>query len=51
MQLLPDGGALVGWGSVPAFSEFAPDGTLRLDATFPDGASYRVLRSDSSRLC
>lgn len=45
MQLLPDGGALVGWGSVPQFSEFAPDGTLRLDATFPDGASYRVLRS------
>jgi hypothetical protein len=46
MESLPTGGAFVGWGSVPGFSEFGADGDLRLDAVFPDGgASYRVFRS------
>ncbi|WP_019813001.1 arylsulfotransferase family protein [Saccharomonospora saliphila] len=43
MQLLGDGRALVGWGSQPYTSEFAPDGTLVLDARFPEpDQSYRA---------
>lgn len=46
MQVLPNGDVFVGWGSEPFFSEFAPDGTLLFDATFPAGVqSYRDLRS------
>jgi Arylsulfotransferase (ASST) len=39
-----DGGNLVvGWGSVPYFSEFAPDGTLLFNAEFPAGVNtYRA---------
>jgi hypothetical protein len=45
MQRLPDGGAFVGWGTVPGFSEFTPAGTLRFDARFPGGeVSYRAYR-------
>lgn len=45
MEVLDDGGAFVGWGSVPRFSEFAPDGTLRFDAGYPAGGyTYRALR-------
>ena len=46
LQLLPDGGAFVGWGTAGGYTEFGPDGTVRLDATLPAGtASYRALRS------
>jgi Arylsulfotransferase (ASST) len=34
MEPLDDSGAFVGWGSVPRFSEFRPDGSLRFDAGF-----------------
>lgn len=45
MQRLPDGGAFVGWGTVPGFSEFTPAGALRFDARFPGGeVSYRAFR-------
>jgi hypothetical protein len=45
MELLPDGGAFVGWGTDPSFSEFAPDGTLRFGARFVGGGeSYRSYR-------
>jgi hypothetical protein len=45
MEVLDGGGAFVGWGSVPRFSEFAPDGTLRFDAGYPAGGfTYRALR-------
>ena len=45
MQLLPNGDLFIGWGSQPFFSEFAADGTLRYDATFPAATqSYRCFR-------
>ena len=45
MEVVDDGGAFVGWGAVPRFSEFAPDGTLRFDAGYPGGGfTYRALR-------
>src|SRR6185295_5063987 len=45
-QVLPNGDVFVGWGSQPYFSEFAADGTLLFDATFPTGVqSYRDTRS------
>lgn len=46
MQPLADGGAFVGWGTTGAFSEFAPDGSLRFDARFEGGGdSYRAYRT------
>jgi Arylsulfotransferase (ASST) len=45
LQVLPDGGVFVGWGTAGAYTEFAPDGTVRLDAQFTDGTmSYRAFR-------
>ena len=45
LQVLPDGGVFVGWGTAGGWTEFAPDGSVRYDASFADGrASYRVLR-------
>lgn len=45
-QVLANGDVFVGWGSQPYFSEFAPDGTVLFDATFPAGVqSYRDTRS------
>ena len=45
LQVLPDGSVFVGWGSAGGYTEFAPDGSLRLDARFTDGTkSYRSLR-------
>jgi len=42
-QRTADGNSVVGWGSLPYFSEFAPDGTLLYNAQFPDGVnSYRA---------
>ena len=35
LQLLPDGGALVGWGGVRIVSEFARDGRLRFQMGSP----------------
>jgi hypothetical protein len=47
MQVLADGRVLVGWGNLPYFSEFAPDGTLLMDGQFPIGdQSYRVFTAD-----
>jgi hypothetical protein len=46
LQQLPDGGAFVGWGTAGAFTEFGPDGTVRLDATLADGSvTYRAFRA------
>jgi hypothetical protein len=45
LQVLPDGGVFVGWGTAGGWTEFAPDGSVRYDASFADGrASYRVYR-------
>jgi hypothetical protein len=45
VQQLADGGVFVGWGSAGWYSEFGPDGQLRLDARFPEGVvSYRAYR-------
>ena len=45
LQVLPDGGVFVGWGTAGGWTEFAPDGAVRYDASFADGrASYRVFR-------
>ncbi len=47
VQVLPNGNVFVGWGAEPYFSEFAPDGTLLFDATFPAAKqSYRSFRFD-----
>lgn len=45
MQTLPDGNSLLGYGGVPAISEYAPDGTLLFDAHQPyDMSFYRAFR-------
>ena len=45
MQTLADGNSVVGYGGVPAISEFAPDGTLLFDAHQPlDMSFYRAFR-------
>ena len=45
VQELALGAVFVGWGTAGAVSEFAPDGTLRFDATFAGGAAtYRAFR-------
>jgi hypothetical protein len=45
MQTLPDGNAVVGYGGVPAISEFAPGGALLFDAHLPyDMSFYRAFR-------
>jgi len=44
MQLLPNRGAVVGWGSLPYFSEYSRQGTQLLDVRFPGkDQSYRTL--------
>jgi Arylsulfotransferase (ASST) len=44
-QTLPDGNTLVGYGGVPAISEFASDGSLLFDAHQPyDMSFYRAFR-------
>ena len=46
LEQLPDGGAFVGWGTAGAFTEFAPDGTVRFDAALADGSvTYRAFRA------
>ena len=45
MQTLPDGNALLGYGGVPAISEYAPQGALLFDAHMPfDMSFYRAFR-------
>jgi Arylsulfotransferase (ASST) len=45
VQLLDDGGVMIGWGTAGAFTELGPDGTVRLDGSFADGSvSYRAFR-------
>jgi hypothetical protein len=45
MQTLPDGNTLVGYGGVPAISEYATDGSPLLDAHLPfDMIFYRAYR-------
>ena len=49
MQVLGNGDALVGWGSERYFTEFARDGSVRLDARLPPGGqTYRALRFEWS---
>jgi hypothetical protein len=46
-EQVPDGGAFVGWGTAGTFTEFAPDGTVRFDATLADGSvTYRAFRAE-----
>jgi hypothetical protein len=48
MQVLPNGNALVGWGSEPYFSEYSRAGELLLDARWPLlDSSYRDLFTDT----
>jgi Arylsulfotransferase (ASST) len=45
LQVLTNGNILVGWGSQPTLTEFAPDGGIAFDATMPAGIqSYRDRR-------
>jgi hypothetical protein len=44
LQLLGDGGALVGWGGVRRVTEFAPDDTVRFELKLPYGDTYRGYR-------
>jgi len=44
LQLLPDGGAFVGWGGVRIVSEFSPGGALRFQMKLPYGDTYRAYR-------
>jgi hypothetical protein len=47
MQVLSDDRVIVGWGSQPAFTEFAPDGTELLNGELPRGDwSYRAFAAD-----
>lgn len=44
---LADGGSFIGWGQMPHFTEYAPDGTLRFAGHLPfDNQSYRAYRFD-----
>ncbi|MFI7375505.1 arylsulfotransferase family protein [Actinoplanes sp. NPDC049668] len=44
---LADGGSFIGWGQLPYFTEYAPDGTVRLDGRLPlDNQSYRAYRAE-----
>ena len=42
LQLLPGGGALVGWGGIRQVSEFAASGALLLQLRLPYGDTYRA---------
>lgn len=51
LQILPDGGHVVGWGYVPFFSAYSPspdfEPPMILDGRFPNGAaSYRTFLFD-----
>ena len=44
LELLPDGGAFVGWGGIRKLTEFSRDGWVRFELTLPYGDSYRGYR-------
>ena len=44
IQLLPDGGAFVGWGGIRRATEFASDGRVRFEVKLPYGDTYRAFR-------
>jgi hypothetical protein len=44
LELLPDGGAFVGWGGVPRVTEFGADGRVRFELKLPFGDTYRGFR-------
>jgi hypothetical protein len=45
-RVQPNGNMFVGWGAVPVFSEFSPDGRLLLNGVIASGkGSYRAVRS------
>jgi hypothetical protein len=44
LQLLPGGGAFVGWGGVPKVTEYGADGRVRFQLTLPYGDTYRGYR-------
>jgi hypothetical protein len=44
MQRLDDGHLLVGWGSLPYFSEFTPAGEMIFDGKLATNQSYRAFR-------
>jgi hypothetical protein len=44
IQLLPTGGALVGWGGVRKVTEFGRHGEIRLELELPAGDTYRAYR-------
>ncbi len=44
-QMLRNGNAMLGWGSEPYLTEFAPDGSIVFDAKLPRaGQTYRAVR-------
>ncbi|MGZ4335578.1 MAG: arylsulfotransferase family protein [Gaiellaceae bacterium] len=44
LELLPDGGAFVGWGGVRNVTEFTAGGQVRFQLTLPYGDTYRGYR-------
>ncbi|HEY6960773.1 MAG TPA: arylsulfotransferase family protein [Gaiellaceae bacterium] len=44
LELLPDGGAFVGWGGVRRVTEYAPDLKVRFQLLLPYGDTYRGYR-------
>jgi len=44
LELLGDGGALVGWGGVRKVTEFTSDGQVRFELMLPYGDTYRAYR-------
>lgn len=44
LQLLPDGGAFVGWGGIRRATEFTPSGKVRFELKLPFGDTYRAFR-------
>ncbi|MBA3842553.1 MAG: arylsulfotransferase family protein [Actinobacteria bacterium] len=44
LELLPDGGAFVGWGGVRKLTEFTPAGSVRFELKLPFGDTYRGYR-------
>jgi hypothetical protein len=44
IELLPGGGAFVGWGGIRKLTEFTPAGKVRFELTLPYGDTYRGFR-------
>jgi hypothetical protein len=44
LELLPNGGAFVGWGGIRKLTEFSPAGRIRFQMTLPYGDTYRGYR-------